>query len=171
MNMGDLKAAPGGALAPGMLDELREFAHQEARLLDTGRYEEWADLFAEDGVYWVPSERGQASPDGTLSLFHETRPLLRLRARRLTHPQTHIQAPPVRTHHHLSNLCAADLGSGEYLLRAMLLMVEWRNGEQRIFSASGEYRLRRTATGFRIVLKRVELLDCDAPHRALAIPF
>ena len=171
MNMGDLDAAPGGALAPGVLDELRAFVHEEAHLLDTGRYEEWADLFAEDGVYWVPAERGQASPDGTLSLFHETRPLLQLRVRRLAHPQTHIQAPAVRTHHHLSNLCATDLGGVEYLLRATLLMVEWRNGEQRIFSAGCEYRLRRTAAGFRIVLKRVELLNCDAPHRALAIPF
>lgn len=169
--MGDLKAAAGDALAPGVLDELREFAFGEARLLDAGRFEAWVDLFAEDGVYWVPSEPGQAQPDGTLSLFHETRPLLQLRARRLSHPQTHIQAPPVRTHHHLSNLDGAYLGGDEYLLRSMLLMIEWRNGEQRVFSAACEHRLRRTPAGLRIVLKRVELLNCDAPHRALAIPF
>jgi benzoate/toluate 1,2-dioxygenase beta subunit len=171
MNMGDLEAAAAGALAPGVLDELREFAFEEVRLLDSGQYEAWVDLFADDGVYWVPSEPGQASPEDTLSLFHETRPLLQLRARRLSHPQTHIQAPPVRTHHHLSNLSGQDLGGGKYLLRSMLLMVQWRNGEQRLFSAACEHRLRRTPAGLRIARKRVDLLDCDAPHRAFAIPF
>jgi len=170
MNIG-LKAGAGSALAPGVLDELREFAFEEARLLDAGRFEAWVDLFAEDGVYWVPAEPGQPAPEGTLSLFHETRPLLRLRARRLTHPQTHIQAPPVRTHHHLSNLSGSDLGGGQYLLQSMLLMAEWRNGEQRLFSAACEHCLRRTLAGLRIAWKRVELLNCDAPHRAFAIPF
>lgn len=170
MNMNDLHPPAGTALPPGVMDELQAFAFEEARLLDNGAFEAWADLFAEDGVYWVPSEPGQASPEDTLSLFHETRPLLKLRARRLGHPQTHIQAPPVRTHHHLSGLTATELAPGLYLLRSMLLMVEWRNGEQRMFSARSEHRLRRSGTGFCIVHKRVDLLNCDAPHRALAIP-
>lgn len=171
MNMHGLKTASGGALAPEVLDELRDFIFLEARLLDAGGFEAWVDLFAEDGVYWVPSEPGQAVPEGSLSLFHETKPILQLRARRLMHPQTHIQTPPVRTHHHLGNIGGEALGEGSYLLRSMLMMVEWRNGEQRLFSAACEHRLRRTPVGLRIVLKRVELLDCDAPHRALAIPF
>ena len=171
MNLHDLKAAAGGALAPEVLDQLRDFVFLEARLLDAGGFEAWVDLFAEDGVYWVPAEPGQAVPQGSLSLFHETKPLLHLRARRLMHPQTHIQAPPVRTHHHLGNIGGEDLGDDMYLLRSMLLMVEWRNGEQRLFSAACEHRLRRTPVGLRIVLKRVELVNCDAPHRALAIPF
>ena len=130
-------------------------------------------------MYWVPSEPGQASPDSALSLFHETTPLLKLRARRLGHPQTHIQAPPARTHHHLSGIIGADVKGGvggsegdiHYLVHSMLLMVEWRNGEHRLFSARCEHRLRRTPNGLRIAAKRVDLLNCDAPHRAIAIPF
>ena len=80
MNMNDLSAALGTALSPGVMEELQAFAFEEARLLDSGAFEAWADLFAEDGVYWVPSEPGQVSPEDTLSLFHETRPLLKLRA-------------------------------------------------------------------------------------------
>lgn len=53
----------------------------------------------------------------------------------------------------------------------MLLMVEWRNGTQRIFSACCNYQLRRSLAGLRILSKRVDLLDCDAPQRALVIPF
>ena len=33
------------------------------------------------------------------------------------------------------------------------------------------HRLRREPQGLRIVLKRVDLIDSEAPHRALAVPF
>jgi benzoate/toluate 1,2-dioxygenase beta subunit len=173
MNMREpvpLAYAPRPA-TPEVLAELTRFAFAEARLLDARRFEEWVELFEANGVYWVPSEPDQASPDDTLSLFHETRPLLLLRARRLVHPQTHVQAPASRTHHHVGNLSAFDLEEGKYTLCSMLLLVEWREGAQRMFSARCTYRIQRTEAGLRIVSKRVDLLDCDAPHRAIAIPF
>ena len=171
MNVREQGMGGQAVLAPEMHCELRDFVHLEARLLDEGRFEDWVELFHEDGVYWVPASPGQASPETALSLFHEARPLLALRARRLAHPQTHVNTPPARTHHHLSNIEGADLGGGGYALRCMLLMVEWRNGTQRLFSASCNYQLRRSLAGLRILSKRVDLLDCDAPQRALVIPF
>ena len=54
-----------------MRAELEAFVLQEARLLDERRFAEWLALFAEDGVYWVPTLPGQASPQEALSLFHE----------------------------------------------------------------------------------------------------
>ena len=164
-------SAGTGPVAPDVLAELTQFVFEEARLLDERCFEEWVGLFDADGVYWVPAEPGQVSPDGSLSIFHETRPLLLLRARRLAHPQTHVQTPASRTHHHVSNLTAQDLGGDECVLCSMLLVVEWRGGEQRLFSARCSYRLRRSAHGWRIASKRVDLLDCDAPHRAISVPF
>ena len=163
--------AQAASLAPEIFCELRDFAYLEGRLLDEGRFEEWVELFQDEGTYWVPASRGQESPETALSLFHEAKPLLALRMRRLANPQTHVQAPPARTHHHLSNIEGADLGGGAYALRCMLLLVEWRNGTQRIFSACCNYRLRRGLGGLRIVSKRVDLLDCDAPQRAIVVPF
>ena len=38
--------------------ELIEFVIREARMIDQHRFEEWLDLFAEDGIYWMPLEWG-----------------------------------------------------------------------------------------------------------------
>ena len=47
-----------------MKHELEAFVLREARLLDERRFADWLALFAEDGVYWVPTLPGQASPQG-----------------------------------------------------------------------------------------------------------
>ena len=44
-----------------MRAELEAFVLAEARLLDERRFAAWLELFAEDGVYWVPSALGQVS--------------------------------------------------------------------------------------------------------------
>ena len=42
--------------------ELIDFVIREARLIDQHRFEEWLDLFADDGIYWMPLEWGQTDP-------------------------------------------------------------------------------------------------------------
>jgi 3-phenylpropionate/cinnamic acid dioxygenase small subunit len=34
--------------------DLIDFVLHEARLLDAQRFEDWLDLFTEDGRYWMP---------------------------------------------------------------------------------------------------------------------
>ena len=50
-----------------MKDELEAFVLAEARLLDERRFSDWLALFAEDGVYWVPTNPRQASPQEAAS--------------------------------------------------------------------------------------------------------
>ena len=150
-----------------MKAELEAFVLQEARLLDERRFAEWLALFAEDGVYWVPTLAGQASPQAALSLFHEPKPLLAMRVARLERTDVHMQAPPSRTVHHVSAIEATD----DLEVRSALVVAEWRAGESRWFAGRVLHRLRRTAEGLRIVLKRVDLIDSEAPQRAIAVPF
>jgi 3-phenylpropionate/cinnamic acid dioxygenase small subunit len=42
--------------------ELIDFVVREARVLDEHRFEDWLDLFTEDGHYWMPLEWGQTDP-------------------------------------------------------------------------------------------------------------
>jgi 3-phenylpropionate/cinnamic acid dioxygenase small subunit len=151
----------------GMKDELEAFVLEEARLLDERRFSDWLALFAEDGVYWVPTLPGQRSPEEALSLIYEPRALLGLRVERLQRADVHVQTPASRTVHHVSaiELCA-DLE-----VRSALIVAEWRAGETRWFAGRVLHRLRREAQGLRIVLKRVDLIESEAPHRALALPF
>jgi ethylbenzene dioxygenase subunit beta len=150
-----------------MKAELEAFVLREARLLDERRFAEWLALFAEDGVYWVPTLPGQGSPQEALSLFHEPKALLAMRVARLERTDAHSQAPPSRTVHHVSAIEAAD----DLEVRSALVVAEWRAGEARWFAGRVLHRLRRSAEGLRIVLKRVDLIDSEAPQRAIAVPF
>lgn len=146
-------------------DELQAFVLAEARLLDERRFGEWLALFAADGAYWVPTLPGQDSPEAAMSLVYEPRALLELRVERLQRADVHVQTPPSRTVHHVS---AIEL-SADLEVRSALIVAEWRAGETRWFAGRVLHRLRREAQGLRIVLKRVDLIDSEAPHRALAV--
>jgi benzoate/toluate 1,2-dioxygenase beta subunit len=49
-------------------------------------------------------------------------------------------------------------------------MVEYREDHQRVFAGRQIHKLRRTPDGFRIVQKRVNLVNCDSAFDAMAVP-
>ena len=65
------------------VERLARFVYDEARLIDERKFDEWYDLFTDDGIYWMPLTRGQ--PDGLnhTSLLHEDKLLLKVRIERL----------------------------------------------------------------------------------------
>jgi len=147
------------------MSEIQDFLLHEARLLDEQRYAEWLDLFAEDAIYWIPTRPNQASPHDALSIIYEPKTLLAVRVERLSRGEMHVQSPPSRTVHHVS---AVEVSGDE--ARSSLIVAEWRVGEARWFAARVTHKLRKEANGLRIVLKRVDLIDGEAPHRAIAVP-
>ena len=147
------------------VNDIEGFVLREARLLDERRFAEWLDLFAEDAVYWIPTQPNQASPHEALSLIYEPKSLLTVRVDRLQRGEMHVQTPPSRTVHHVS---AVEV-KGENVYSS-LIVAEWRAGESRWFAGRVTHKLRREAGGLRIVVKRVDLTDGEAPHRALAVP-
>jgi 3-phenylpropionate/cinnamic acid dioxygenase small subunit len=78
----------------------------------------------------------------------------------------HAQAPASRTVHHVSGIEVSGMEA-----RSALVVAEWRQGEARWFAARVTHKLRKEADGLRIVLKRVDLIDSEAPQRAIAVPF
>jgi len=147
------------------MNEVEAFVLREARLLDEQRYAEWLELFADDAIYWIPTRANQASPHEALSIIYEPRALLAVRVERLSRAEMHVQSPPSRTVHHVS---AVEVDGDQ--VRSALLVAEWRAGEARWFAGRVTHRLRKDASGLRIVLKRVDLIDGEAPHRAIAVP-
>ena len=80
------------------------FLFREVRLLDERRFEEWRELFADDGIYWAPSRPEQTDRDHEVSLFNDDVPMIEARIRRLRHPRIHAEMPHTRTVHALSNI-------------------------------------------------------------------
>ena len=151
---------------------LEEFLFEEARLLDARRFRDWMDLFAEGGTYWVPAVPNQKSPFDQASLFYDDRDLMKTRVERLEHPRIHVQTPPSRTAHIVGNVVVdeADHAKGEFLVGSTFIMVEYRDDAQRLFSGRQQHRLRRHGESFRIVQKRVDLINCDGAFEAMAVP-
>ncbi|MGZ3324928.1 MAG: aromatic-ring-hydroxylating dioxygenase subunit beta [Xanthobacteraceae bacterium] len=151
---------------------IEQFLIHEALLLDGRRFRDWMGLFADDGTYWVPAVPEQASPFDQASLFYDDRDLMRTRIERLEHPRIHVQTPPSRTAHLVGNVLIeeVDEAKGECVVGSTMIMVEYRDEAQRVFAGRQHHRLRRDGASFRIVQKRVDLINCDCAFEAMAVP-
>ena len=149
------------------------FLIQEAALLDARRFRDWMALFAEDGTYWVPAVPNQDSPFNQASLFYDDRELMKTRVDRLEHPRIHVQTPPSRTAH-LDRQHGRRAGRrGEGRISRRLDRDHGRvpgRRHQRVFAGRQHHRLRREGASFRIVQKRVDLINCDSAFEAMAVP-
>jgi 3-phenylpropionate/cinnamic acid dioxygenase small subunit len=157
-----------GAASDG---ELIDFVYAEARLIDEKRLDEWHALFAEEGCYWIPLTRGQKSGRTENSLMFEDKLLLRLRIERLRNPHAYSQSPPSWCQHVLQVPTIEDRGAGGgvAVLRTPFVYVESQQDHQDLYAGVAWHHLRRSGEGLRIVLKKVELLNCDAALPSLQL--
>ncbi|HET6182024.1 MAG TPA: aromatic-ring-hydroxylating dioxygenase subunit beta [Acetobacteraceae bacterium] len=141
--------------------EIARFIYREARLLDEKRWDEWYELFTEDGHYWVPLTRGQPDAEYHTSLAYEDKLLLRLRIERFRrvppsqHPQSwsqHVLQPPE---------IEAATAEG-WRTRTAFFYAEARGDAMQTYAGTVLHELVRTDAGPRIRLKRVNLVNCDA---------
>ena len=168
-----LQNAESTAAALGDRREIEDVLTHEVQLLDDRRFEEWRDLFTDDGRYWVPLKPGQESPDAECSLFYDDRGIMQTRFERLRHPNIHSQNPPHRTCHVIGNMVIEDVDAarGEVTVKSNMIMTDYRVHVQRVFSGRVLHRLRRIGAGYKIVLKRVDLINCDDVLELIAVPF
>lgn len=148
------------------------FLIHEARLLDEGYFDDWLALFTPDARYWVPSQADQPDPFETVSLMYDDRRLLETRVRRLSDPRIYSQEPRSRTSRTVTNLSLEqDMGEPGVTVRSKFMLVEYRREEQRLFAGTYFHRLVGEGSAMRIAMKKVELVNCDAPLDGLVVPF
>ncbi len=155
--------------------QLVDFVYAEARMLDEQRFEEWLDLFTEDGYYWMPLSHDQADPILQGSLMYEDKLLLRVRVERLAGQRTFSQQPRSRSHHLLARPEIETAHpwhkpeDGQYAMRVAFHYVEARVDEQNLYAAWATLQLKAQDGALRIQQKRVDLLNCDAAHRNIQL--
>ncbi len=163
---------PGGTLT---VMEAERFVFAEARLLDERRFDEWEALFTDDATYWVPIDPTKDSGQG-IAIISDDRKRLHERVYRLTQTPVLDQNPPSRTMRFVSNVDVEPDGKDETRVRCQQLITEMRPGGPgqagmnlvRLFPAHCEYRLRWAGGSWKIVQKKVVLLDSDQPHYNLS---
>lgn len=143
---------------------LQDFVWQENALLDEGRFDEWYELFAQDGLYWIPGESGQESPEGRMCIALENRMLMRLRIDRLSHHRAFSLQPGVRglrviQHPRVQSEYPDE--DGCYTVRTNLIYSEYQKQKTEVLPATASYRLRAVDQAWEIVEKRVDLLSVD----------
>jgi benzoate/toluate 1,2-dioxygenase beta subunit len=162
---------PPDLLRPDLLLHAEQFLFHEARLLDERRWDAWLDLFTADGMYWAPLERGQTDAKNHVSLFYEGALLRSVRARRLNERNAWSQQPAVQTQHLIGNIQIDEVAEEGALIvvRSAFQIVEWHRSQQRILAGAYTHRLRHDGADFKIALKRIDLVNCNAVHDAMEI--
>ncbi|TWT05813.1 aromatic-ring-hydroxylating dioxygenase subunit beta [Reyranella sp. CPCC 100927] len=145
---------------------IEQFLYRQAECLDTGDWQGFIDLFADDGMYWMPADPSQTTGDGVPSIFYEDRDLMAVRLRRMTHPRAWSQKTEWGTNHVVSNVRIEtdDSASGELVVRSRFHMMEFRNDATRHFAGSYIHHLQRGPDGYRIKLQRVDMVNAQGMY-------
>ena len=167
------------ALNESELREVERFLYREAALLDDKNWQEWLALYTEDCFYWIPSTVEQTDPVNTVSLFAENRMMMEMRIIRVTHARAWSQEFPTRTSHVVGNVMIdPDNGAGtdggidpraDLVIRSSLHVLEFRKEDQRMFGGTVRHWLRRDGPEWKIALKRIDLINCDAPMETIQL--
>jgi 3-phenylpropionate/cinnamic acid dioxygenase small subunit len=146
------------------LHAAEQLLYRQAAALDEKRWQDFIDLFAEDGVYWMPAQPEQTTWEGVPSIFAEDRNLMRVRMLRLAHPHAWSQAPLWGTSHVIGNVMLESEGADEIVVRARFHMMEFRRDQNRHFAGSYRHHLCRTAGGLKIKLQRTDMVNAQGPY-------
>jgi 3-phenylpropionate/cinnamic acid dioxygenase small subunit len=169
----DMSVGAKAGAAPLSVADCERFLIHEARLLDEAHFDDWLALFTADAWYWVPSQPNQDNPHDTISLMYDDRRLLETRVRRLASPRIYSQEPRSRTSRIVANVTIEEAAPDGLActVRSKFQVLEYRREDQRLFGGTCLHRLIQTENGIQIAWKRVDLINCDAPHEGLVVPF
>ena len=144
---------------------VEQFLYRQAELLDGKRWQDYIDLFAEDGIYWMPAKPEDKTWDGMPSIFAEDRNLMTVRMNRVLHPDAWSQRPLWGTNHVVSNVVIRKTSPSEDVeVTSRFHMMELRRDDVRHFAGSYSHSLRKTKTGYQIALQRVDMTNAQAAY-------
>jgi 3-phenylpropionate/cinnamic acid dioxygenase small subunit len=143
--------------------QVEQFLYHQSELLDEKQWAAYIDLFAADGVYWMPVTPEQTEWLDSPSIFAEDRPMMEIRMGRVTHPNAWSQAPQWGTNHLVGNVVIESVCNTEITVRSRFQMMELRRDTTRHFAGTYRHTLQRVGDDFKIALQRVDMLNGQAP--------
>lgn len=147
---------------PALREACRMVLEREARLLDQHRYENWLAMYAAECLYWVPATPDGGDPRHEVAVAFDDRRRLEDRVFRLRTGFAWSQTPVSRTTHFVSNVeVFAQDRDAPLMVRSNLMVSELRGGETRTLSGWCAHRLAPRNDGWEILVKQVNLLECD----------
>ena len=141
------------------LEDVTQFIYREARLQDEHQYDAWESLWADDGVYWVPANGDDIDPEKKMSILYDNRSRIALRIRQYHTGKRFSQTPQSRLRRLISNVEILSDDGREIRATANALIYESQTRGDVVWASRNEYLLRREGDDFRMVLKKVMLVN------------
>jgi benzoate/toluate 1,2-dioxygenase subunit beta len=144
---------------------VEQFLYRQAEYLDTKRWQDYIDLFAADGIYWMPPDPTHKTWDGMPAIFAEDKNLMTVRMNRVLHPDAWSQRPLWGTNHVVGNVTIeSEKANGDVVARSRFHMMELRRDDVHHFAGSYVHHLKRTNEGYQIKLQRVDMTNAQAAY-------
>ena len=144
-----------------LMHDIEQFLFREARLADEHRYEEWEELWTDDAIYWVPANGDDIDPEREMSIIYDNRSRIGLRVRQLLSGKRYTQDPRSSLRRIIGNIEVLGRDGDEIRVGANSIVFESSQRGETIWGARNEYTLRREIRGFRLVRKKVALVNND----------
>ncbi len=145
--------------------DVEQFLYRQADCLDRKQWQDWIDLFAPEGIYWMPPDASYQTWDGQPAIFAEDKNLMTVRMLRMQHPDAWSQRPQWGTNHVVSNVVIRKAAkNGDVEVQSRFHMMEMRRDDIRHFAGSYLHQLRQTKSGYRIKLQRVDMTNAQAAY-------
>ena len=130
-----------GPSDPDLRGVFETFLYYEADLLDRGEFEAWYDLFAEDGLYWVPIGDDGDDPGRAVSVAFDDHRRLGDRIAWMYTGDVHSHQPASVTQRLISNVMVWPIDEETALSRSAFTLHAHRRGVTDSFSGRYEHVL------------------------------
>lgn len=171
-NFADWQTEESLVLDLALRESCRMLLEKEARLLDEGRHDDWLKLYAAECVYWVPATPGGGDPAQEVAVAFDDRRRLEDRVFRIQSEYAWSQQPNSRTSRIVSNVTLHATGDpGVFMARSNFLTTEFQDGDIRTYAGWTAHRLHSLGMGWEILVKQVNLINCDQNLRNPSITF
>lgn len=151
-----------------LLRRVEQFLYYEARLQDLHAYDDWEALWADDAVYWIPANGDNTDPETQMSIIYDNRSRIGIRVKQLKTGKRHTQTPRSQLARIIANIEFVGQNGTEIDVRANSFIHEESLRGPATWAARNEYRLRLVDGGFKLVRKKVVLVNNNKPIYTLS---
>ena len=144
-----------------LMHDVEQFLFREARLADEHRYEEWEDLWTDDAIYWVPANGENIDPETEMSIVYDNRSRIGLRVRQLLSGKRYTQDPRSSLRRIVGNIELLGREGDDIRVGANVIVFESSQRGEIVWGSRNEYTVRLSRDGFRLVRKKVALVNND----------
>ncbi len=148
-----------------------DFINLEADLLDHKNYEEWLQMWTDDGVYIVPIDTQATDFENTVNFAYDDAEMRRLRVARLLGGESISSVALDKTVRSVSRFRLLEESETMVRVRCAMILTEVRTGNLLTYPGDVEYILLKQAEGLKIQKKVVRLLHAASRLATVAFIF